>query len=198
MRKKEMTNVQAGCFRNHDKMRDPLTKLAIKYGSDRHPESKHSYTPYYYKLFKGRRQSVKKILEIGAGEGAGLRMWRDYFPNATVYGADNDEKRIFKEERIDVIHCDQSSRGDLVLLLDKTGTNIDFVVDDASHKPQHQVFTCLTLMPFLNHDVVYIIEDVADLSIIGNLGAYEIEVPKLNRWRKRYDDWLVIARHQKT
>lgn len=40
-----------------------LCELAYKYGTDKCPQIKHFYTPYYYKLFKDRRLSVKKVLE---------------------------------------------------------------------------------------------------------------------------------------
>ncbi len=175
---------------------DELTQLAIKYGSDRHPGSKHSYTPYYCKLFSPRRKSIKKILEIGVGEGKGLRMWREFFPNAFVYGAENMPERIFKEERIEVVPCDQTSRENLLELLLTIGTDIDIVIDDASHKPVDQVFTCLTLMQFLGRDVIYIIEDVADPTIVDKLTKYNLEVPELKPKKTRYDDRLIIARHK--
>lgn len=100
-------------------MIDELTEIAIKYGSDRQPWSKHSYTPYYYELFQNRQKSIKKILEIGVGEGKGLRMWQDFFPNAKIYGAEIDPKRIFKKDRIEVIPCDQTKEEDLIDLLKK-------------------------------------------------------------------------------
>lgn len=173
---------------------DDLTKLAVKYGTDRHPGSKHSYTPYYFNLLKAKRQKVKKILEIGVGEGPGLRMWQDFFPNALIYGAEVDPNRIFEQDRIKVLKCDQSNTEDLKNVLRQTGADIDFVFEDGSHKPEDQILTCLTLMPLLNDDVTYIIEDVADLNIIKSLSDYEIEVPKLNRRKERYDDWLVVVR----
>lgn len=175
---------------------DLLSKLAKKYGTDRHPDSKHSYTPYYYNLFKKNRKKIKKILEIGVGEGSGLLMWQDFFPDAKIYGAEIDPKRIFKENRIDIFYCDQSSSENLKALIGITGSNLDFVVDDGSHKPEDQVLTCLTLMPLLNKKVVYIIEDVADFSIIKSLKDYDIEIPSLPRKRDRYDDFLVVVRHK--
>jgi hypothetical protein len=173
---------------------DDLTKLAIKYGTDRHPGSKHSYTPYYFKIFKDQRESIKKVLEIGVGEGPGLRMWQDFFPNALIYGAEVDPNRLFEEGRIKVLKCDQSKTEDLESVLRQTGADIDFVVEDGSHKPEDQILTCLTLMPLLKKDVIYIIEDVADLNIIKSLKDYDIEVPRLDRRKERYDDWLVVVK----
>jgi hypothetical protein len=176
------------------KMTDLLTELAIKYGTDRHPGYKHNYTPYYYDLFIDRRESIHKVLEIGVGEGPGLRMWRDFFPYARIYGIDNEPKRIFKEDRIDVFFGDQTSLESLNGIINIIGADIDFVVDDASHKPEDQIFTCLTLMPLFQKETIYIIEDVADLSIVKELTQYNLEIPALKRKRKRYDDYLIIVK----
>src|SRR3990167_2507206 len=145
---------------------DKLTELAIKYKTDKW--GKHHYTPHYYEMFRNnsKRRRVKKVLEIGVGEGAGLRMFRDFFPNAMIYGADNDGTRIFKEDRIEVIPCDQSKKEDLIMLFDIIGLDIDLVIDDGSHKPEDQVYTCMSVMPNLKKGCVYVIEDVADLSIL--------------------------------
>ena len=184
-----------------DKTMTELCDLAAKYGTDRHPGAKHGYTPFYYGLFKDRRESVKKILEIGVGEGAGLRMWQDFFPNAMIYGADNDTGRIFKKDRIHVFKCDQSVKEDLKALIELTGSDLDFVVDDGSHKPEDQVLTCLTLMPHLKKETVYIIEDVLDLGAVQDgLHEYRCFVPtlvparrKFNRWGHRYIDRLMVV-----
>jgi len=176
-------------------MIDDLTKLAIKYGCDRHPGAKHSYTPYYENLFKERKNTIGKLLEIGVGGHAGLRMWRDYFSNAIIYGAEIDPDRVYNEERIKVFHCDQSQKKDLEDLISKFGRDFDIVIDDGSHKTQDQIFTCVTLMPLLNKDCVYIIEDVADPAIVNKLTDYKVEIPEI-KWKKdRFDDKLIVVRH---
>src|SRR5258708_5129751 len=105
-------------------MTNVLDDLALKYGADKSPQIKHTYTPYYYDLLKDRRLSIKKVLEIGAGEGAGLRMWRDFFPNAQIYSAESEDSRIIKEDRIEVLKCDQSKLEDLEALMAKIGSDI--------------------------------------------------------------------------
>jgi|TARA_R100000049_G_C1938188_1_gene82108 hypothetical protein len=179
---------------------DDLTKLAIKYGTDKW--GKHHYTPYYYNMFKDRREKVEKVLEIGVGEGAGLRMWRDFFPNAMIYGAEIDTNRLFIEDRIEVIRCDQSYYDDLIYLVQRIGidfADIDIVIDDGSHRPEDQVFTCKTLMPLLDDRAIYVIEDVADEEILEKsvgfklvkmLSGYYVNVKKVG---DRYDDRLVIV-----
>lgn len=173
---------------------DQLTQLAIKHKTDKW--GKHHYTPVYFDLFhnKSKRGAVKKVLEIGVAEGAGVRMFRDFFTNAMIYGADNQDNRLHKEDRIEVFKCDQSKEIDLVKLLEKTGKDLDFVVDDGSHDPKHQLFTCLILMPYLPKSVVYVIEDVAKPEIIKELlTKYDCEIKEVG---ERYDDKLIIVRHK--
>lgn len=183
-----------------------LCDLAFKYGTDKCPRIKHPFTPFYYELLKHRRGSIKKVVEIGVGAkrrhsnspdnrmGAGLYMWRDFFPKAKIFGADIDPQVMFKDERIKTILCDQSSKKDLLALIKKTGANIDLFIDDASHVPEHQVFTCLTLMPLLKKSVIYVIEDVLDPTIAVCLHEYDWKMT--DRLGKHHDDRLIIVKHR--
>lgn len=180
---------------------DELSKLGLKYGTDK--IGKHHYLPVYYELFKDRRNEVKKVLEIGPAEGAGLFMFRDFFPNALIYGIEIDQKRVDKLQGlvgIQVFKGDQSNRDELLDVLDQIlpGSNdLDLIIDDGSHKPEDQIFTCLTLMPFLKlGNTTYIIEDVADEIVyekIKKTNDYNVEMRRVG---DRYDDRLVIVRHK--
>src|SRR5215212_8637538 len=96
-----------------------LCKIAYKYGTDKCPQLRHTYTPFYYQLLKNKRHKIKKVLEIGIGRykgieknetiydpglkrhyhrGASLYMWRDFLPEAQIYGADIVPETIFKDE----------------------------------------------------------------------------------------------------
>src|SRR6266478_4368224 len=134
---------------------DLLSQLAIKYGSDKW-SAKHSYTKFYWEQFKDRRDTVRKVVEIGVGEGASLRMWREFFPNAEIWGADNDWTRIFDDGRIKVVKCDQTNREDLQVLWSHTGADVDLFIDDGSHRDQDQHFTCGYMMPMLDWGVTYV------------------------------------------
>jgi len=174
-----------------------LDNLAIKYGTDKF--SKHRYTAFYYELLKDKQDSFKKILEIGAGEGQSLRMWRDFFPNAMIYCGEIEDGRIFEDGRIKVIKCDQSKSDDVQLLLNKIGTDIDFVVDDGSHIPGDQVFTCCEIAPKLVGDFIYIIEDVSKEEILDmlkeKLGSdYDYQMVVTRRWTS--DNRLIIVRRK--
>jgi hypothetical protein len=180
---------------------DDFNKLAYKYGADMCPQIFHFYTEFYYKLLKDKREEVRKVLEIGVGtkeimahcpnyiEGAALYVWRDFFPNAQIYGIDILPHLVFKKHRIETFLCDQTDKKGLEDLIKKIGSDIDLVIDDGSHIPEHQVFTCKTLMPILNKSVEYIIEDVVEPRIIDKLPEYERQVIRHNkpRMKGRYD-----------
>jgi len=172
-----------------------LDKLAIKYGTDKFGD-KHKYTPYYYNLFKNRQKTVKKVLEIGAGEGASLRMWRDFFPNAMIYSGDNNLKRLYVENRIKTFYCDQSNIKDLERLIALTGFDIDLFIDDGTHKPEDQINTCLTVMPLLKKNAIYIIEDVVDLIVLEKLTKAKFDCRMIGFSTNRYDDRLIIVRYK--
>jgi len=183
-----------------------LDDLALKYGSDKTPTIKHHYTQWYYPYFENKRNDIKKLLEIGIGDaiemawtgvpnyqtGASLRMWRDFFPNATVYGADIKDLTV---EGIKTFQCDQSNVEGLKAIIAEIGGDLDVVIDDGSHRADHQVITCLTLMPLLQHSVTYVIEDVGHPEIKSQLEAYNVEEIRF-RPRTNRDDRLLIVKHR--
>lgn len=181
---------------------DLLTNLAFKYESDRCPQIKHPFTPFYYDLLKDKKESIKKVLEIGVGyrdmdswrsycTGAGLFMWRDFFPNAQIYGADIDPRAVMSAERIKTFLCDQANKENLLSLIQQVGTDLDLIVDDGSHKTDDQISTCQTLMPIINKNVMYIIEDVKEPEIVAKaLSMFKLQIPK---FRRRFGDDNVIV-----
>jgi hypothetical protein len=100
-----------------DPIRDLFWKKAI-HMAGRHI---HILTTIICYLFS-RRQHIKKFFECGLGTnnpnllssmgsmgkpGASLRVWRDYFLNAIIYGADIDKDILFAEEKIKTFYIDQ-------------------------------------------------------------------------------------------
>lgn len=184
---------------------DTLSEIGFKYGTDKCPQIKHHFTEFYNELFKDRREQIRKVVEIGIGKlaprytlGASLYMWREYFPNAQIFGLDNDPDMMFIDDRITTYLCDQTSIERLILATTaiSIGQSIDLFIDDGLHTPESQIFTCRTVMPFLDRSAVYAIEDAAHASqIVKALPEYDCKV--LRRSRIKYqDDRLVIVRHR--
>lgn len=193
-------------------MATTLCKLAIKYGTDKCPQLKHSYTPFYYQMLKGKRWKIKKVVEIGIGffpgmpektiifdpglkrqyhRGASLYMWRDFLPNAQIIGADYRPETLFEDDRIKTFLCDEKKQEDIIELIKNTGSDIDLFIDDGNHLLKHQLFLCKTVMPLLNKDVTYIIEDVNHPDeIIKSLSQYDCKISTFPP--KCKDDRLII------
>lgn len=193
-----------------------LCKLAYKYGTDKCPQLKHNYTPVYYEMFKDKRNSIKKVLEMGIGyyktmqqvavifdkglkrfyhRGASLKMWRDFFTNAQIYGADITPEALIGDERITTFLCDETKKEDIEDLVRQTGADIDIFIDDGSHRWRNQVFLAKTILPLLNKKVIYIIEDVRfPQQVVNGISEYECYIPSFSR--KYYDDGLVLVRNK--
>ena len=192
-----------------------LCKLAEKYGTDKCPAIKHPYTPFYYELFKDKRDSVKKVMELGIGwypgiqekgskkdmalnrvyhKGASLLMWRDFFPKAQVYGIDIRKSSMLSAERIETFNADSEKEYDWERVLKKTGTDIDIFVDDGYHHPTSQAQVVNFLLPKFSKDVVYIIEDVSYPNyLIRRLNPeFSYEIPELKGKVKK--DGLMIVK----
>ncbi len=189
----------------------PLCEIAFKYGTDKCPEIYHSYTPFYYELLKDKRDSIKKVLELGIGYpgnmrhcpinyrmGASLYMWRDFFPNAQIYGIDINPDTIFQDERIETFLCDERYRRNLRILVNEKCSDIDLFVDDGSHIKSNQIRTCLTLMPLFKKDVIYIIEDAKRADVIKNVlyeNGYDCQIFKFPDIRQ-IDDNIIIVKNK--
>lgn len=172
-----------------------LCERADWYGLDKGPGG-HNYTPYYHSLFKGRRNEVKKVLEIGADRGWSLFLWRDYFPNAEIYCLEVDHTKTVNMRRIRTLVFDQEQVEDrLSWVADWAGNDFDLFIDDGSHRPHHQIRCANFLAPLINSSGFYIIEDVEHPDIVAPSIRFKSEVvqPKTAR-PDVVDDRLIVIR----
>jgi len=169
-----------------------LCDLCVKYGTDK---VTWGYTPYYFERFADRRNEVRRVLEIGICGfrdipnnvvGASLFVWRDFFPNAEIYGIDNDARFIFNDQaRIHTALADaydlQQLSGALASWEAEWGV-FDFICDDAVHDPVHQITLYNALAPFLAPGGLYAIEDVCPYKVPNGDLTHMIRL--LNGWEK--------------
>ena len=168
-----------------------LCKLAVHYMTDKAPRTGHAYTPFYHDLLKDRR-SAKKVLEIGIDLGRSLFMWRDYFPDATIYGLDWDASRLINEGRIQSYLCNQGDVWQLESAVTWAGSNFDLILDDGSHDPVHQVLTALILVPILAPNGIYIIEDMMRPDLVASQLPYKCEIVPFDIVRDPFSNVIVI------
>jgi len=169
----------------HKNYHSLFSKLCDKYGSDKgeidtsgnpYPWPSHTYSDYYSRLFDHCRFNITKVFECGLGTnnpnlissmgssgkpGASLRVWRDYFPNASVIGADIDKSILFNEERIETFFVDQTNSK----LINEMWKNInindfDLIIDDGLHTFEAGICLFENSIKRLSDNGIYIIEDV--------------------------------------
>ena len=177
-----------GGFLQFNNSANPLNILCDKYGTDKGEFNavsnpyhwvSHNYGDLYDLLFRSSRQNIKKILECGIGTndekipnsmgknglpGASLRVWRDYFPNAEVFGVDIDDKILFEENRIKTFKCDQVKKESIINFILESGLqkeSLDIVIDDGLHTFEAGKSFFEGTIHLLKPDGIYIIEDVA-------------------------------------
>ena len=134
-----------------------LAALFNHYGSDK--SSVHNYHLLYAPLLGPRRNDSLHLLEIGLGTnypdlvstmgasgkpGASMRAFRDFCPNAQVFGADIDRRVLFEEDRIRTYYVDQTR----VSSFNELSANLpdglfDLVIDDGLHSPNANIATML-------------------------------------------------------
>lgn len=174
--------------------RPHLNAICQKYSTDKGSLSPrrndHAYADYYDSIFFRSRDKVLNVMEIGIGSnnsdvkgfmgvdaipGASLRVWREYFPNATIYGADIDSRILFEEERIKTFYVDQTDGESIKKLWNEIqiGGPIEFdlIVDDGLHTLEAALTFLKESLGKLSVGGTYIVEDLEfhDIVKIENL-----------------------------
>ena len=136
-----------------------LDDLAIKHLSDKSSRY-HNYAVKYDKILTPFRESFTSVLEIGVAQGQSIKMWTDYFTNATIHGADIDKTSIICESyssRVKFHLLDQRDEAQLKNL--EQFSPFDFIIDDGNHFWMEQILTFKTLFPYVRKGGIYIVED---------------------------------------
>jgi hypothetical protein len=206
---------------------DELARLCDLHGSDKgevraadHPYSgpSHSYTDFYSRLFSHCKTSVTKVFECGIGTnnpnlassmglggkpGASLRVWRDYFTNALVVGADIDLEILFFEERIKTHYVNQLEPSSIARMWAEVQLyNFDLMIDDGLHTFEAGSTLWLNSRHRLAPHGVYVIEDVPTSELIRYQDFfaahdYAIDYVCLTRPNSElYDNNLVVIRNK--
>ena len=154
-----------------------LTEIMNYYGSDK-GSGWHNYTVFYDELFSKIRNDKLTILEIGIGSvnpnilsnmcgksggyepGSSLRGWREYFPNAMIYGCDIDKDILIQSERIQTFHLDQTSYTSIKEMILDNPRTYDIIIDDGLHHFPTNWNLLKLISTKLNKGGIYVIEDI--------------------------------------
>lgn len=135
-----------------------LDEIGVKYGTGK-SSLYHGFLAHYERALQGKE--VKSVFEIGIGKGAmSLRMWSEFFPQAMVYGIDNEKEFLINEGNIRSFFCDQSNPKWIRQILQDNKIVPDIFIDDGSHIWSFQISTYNVIWPLLNSESIYIVEDL--------------------------------------
>jgi len=125
------------------------------------PPSKlgHTYGDSYDEIFElfDRNEKIS-FLEIGIQKGGSLLAWKDYFPNANIYGVDIVDN-ILPEYRRDYFTYIISDIKDNTVIEQFNDIMFDIIIDDGSHYLDDVIFVVNTYLNKLKNNGVLIIED---------------------------------------
>ena len=151
----------------------------------------HSYLPLYQQLLVGKKESAKNVLEVGIWNGGSIKLWSDFFTNATTYGLDimNIDtvwEELKNKEKI-ILHTSKDAYNEDFFIANFLYKNIkcDFVLDDGPHSLESMIQFIKLYSQIMTDDGILIIEDVQDINWIDIL---KNEVPEhLKPFIKTYD-----------
>ena len=136
-----------------------LNTLAVRYRTDK-SDLTHNFAQFYDKFFAPLRKKPVKILEIGIGRGASIRMWKRYFKKGSLFAIESEQRRGrygFLGAKVYVGR--QEDRSFLNKVMDEIGP-LDIIIDDGSHRVDDQQTTLGILFPYLKSGGYYVIEDI--------------------------------------
>jgi hypothetical protein len=158
----------------------------------------HNYTTFYHAIFSSLRDCDIRVFELGLGTnnvelpsnmgangrpGASLYGWSEYFPNASIFGADIDATILFQTDRIETFYCDQTIP-DVVLQMWREPPlleDFDIIVEDGLHEFSANVCFFENSVHKLKKMGYFIIEDILN-------DEKHLFVEKIKEWETRFPD----------
>jgi FkbM family methyltransferase len=157
--------------------------------------TRHSYLELYESIMHKNKFTAKNILEIGIDVGGSMKLWNDYFINATIYGLDINESPNFlnKYPRINTFKINAYTIDSVNYFVEKD-IKFDFIIDDGPHTLESMIFTLIHYSKLLTPQGVLIIEDIQSIEWaylfekITNKYKENTHIYDLRENKGRYDD----------
>ena len=161
----------------------------------------HTYIEgYYSKEFSDKKENNIKLLEIGVRQGYSHILWDKFFTNGEIYGVDNGESgftwEILDKTKV-IIYTEDAYT---TTFSEKFQNNyFDYIIDDGSHHPTHQLKCIDLFLPKIKPDGKLIIEDVGNIGLAKQLQekalknnlCKEANIVDLRNVKNRWDDILI-------
>jgi cephalosporin hydroxylase len=179
--------------------------------------TRHSYIPAYENILNKIKYTAKNVLEIGICYGGSIRLWHDYFPNATVRGADilglessyentiNVSEKwhdIIDQDRI-ILHLETDAYDQSFYENTVGNIQFDFILDDGPHSLESMLIFVEKYSPLLSDNGILILEDIPTMDWVGPITEkipenlrQNYKIHDLRHIKGRFDDiFLVIDKN---
>jgi hypothetical protein len=163
-------------------------------------------------LFSSKKETAKKILEVGIQRGGSIKLWRDYFTNAMIYGIDLEklEPEVPESLRTDpsVVLYTEVDAYDPIWIKENfidTGLKFDILIDDGPHTYTSMANFIERYLPILDDDGILVIEDIPQihwteylLNVVPEEYRKYVDIYDLRGNKRRYDDIMFVINKNKT
>jgi SAM-dependent methyltransferase len=155
----------------------------------------HPYTLFYHSLFKNRRYNALEIAELGILEGSSLLMWREYFPNSSIYGFDNNieflnafiTKNKNNMNNIYLSEINVKDSNNIKNTFNKINKQYDIIIEDTTHQFEDQIRVIKNVYEYLKPGGILIIEDIFKRY---NKNDYYLELKEV---LKQFQDYYFVS-----
>ena len=169
-----------------------------RYNTDKHTDH-HYVQDFYDTAFAPFKEKTISFLEIGVWNGESMKLWSDFFTNAShIVGIDiftrtsieqvqkNLEKFNAKLHKLNSMSC---SDEELIQLQNQYHEGFDIIIDDGNHSAAAQIATFIKFSTLVKEGGMYIIEDIANDNvklISDNIQNVQIKVSDGEKYKSKF------------
>ena len=122
-------------------------------------------------MIPGVHSSMVGYAGQGYKPGGSLRAWRDFFPNASVYGMDVRRIPNSPTKKIVTLLGNSTDPSQVSQALQHARhKTFDIIIDDGSHYAADQIATLKKSFPLVNPSGTYVVEDLVGSQIFDSIG----------------------------
>ena len=159
-------------------LKSELCKIGSVFGTDKSPYNnkflkigttpgthRHPYTGIYDLLFQDFRNQKFNFAEIGILKNNSIKMFRNYFLNAKIYGFEYDKKLIeqaksHKLKNTFYSEIDVTNERSIKHNFSKFKKKFKVIIDDSTHDVDDQIRLINNCVNFLDPGGMFILEDI--------------------------------------
>jgi hypothetical protein len=165
-----------------------INDLFVHYNSSK---LKFNYDEIYHSLFHSISDNVENVLEIGFESPNALKIWKNYFLKAKIYGITNDKSISINIDRIKAYHSSYLDYASLTGIVNDMNCKLDIIIDNTNATVEEHINTLEVFLPYLKEGGTYMIEGV-NLNKSRMLHFYNN-----SRFIKLLEDYKFKLYHQK-